>query len=363
MSKELKIGIVTILALAFAIWGFQYMKGKNILGKVQTFKTQYGNIEGLKMAAPVEINGYVVGSVSKIELNPEDVKTMLITFDVQGEWRLPKNTVAILAADNSLVGSKKIILEYENACTGDDCAISGSFLAPGLRGMLEAIIGKDDIRSYMSTIRTEAGPIIDTLIQRMTSEESNNTISKTLLNLEKSMNHLASMTGTMDQIMKKSHNNLTKTLDNMAVVSTSLANTNNDIESLINNLSDISQQLVDANIGETLSKTSTTFDNTNALLEELKVTATKANESLNSVNDLLAKVETGDGTISKLINDPEIYNNLEATSKHLSLLLQDLRLNPKRYVRLSVFGRKGNEYMAPDEDPALELEIKSKKDQ
>ena len=353
MTKEIKIGIITIVAIAVAIWGFQYMKGKNILGKVQSFKTTYQNIEGLKMAAPVEINGYVVGSVSKIELNPEDVKSMIISFDVQGEWKLPQNTVAVLAADNSLVGSKKIILNYDKACT-DNCAISGSYLTPGERGMLEAMLGVDEIKSYMSTLRTEAGPIIDTLIYKLTDADAQNTISQTMVNMEKSMKNLASMTASMDALLKHSYGNLNKTIDNMAVVTTSLANANNDIEGLVTNLATISKQLVDADLGTTLSKTGETFDNTNALLEELKITAEKANGSLNTMTDLLAKVENGDGTVAKLLNDPEIYNNLENTSKHLSLLLQDLRLNPKRYVRLSVFGRKGNEYMTPDEDPAFE---------
>lgn len=353
MSKEIKIGIITILAIAVAIWGFQYMKGKNILGKVQSFKTTYQNIEGLKMAAPVEINGYVVGSVSKIELNPEDVKSMIISFDVQGEWKLPQNTVAVLAADNSLVGSKKIILNYQEACT-DNCAVSGSYLAPGERGMLEAMLGVDEIKSYMSTLRTEAGPIIDTLIYKLTDADAQNSISQTMVNMEKSMKNLASMTANMDALLKHSYGNLNKTIDNMAVVTTSLANANNDIEGLVTNLATISKQLVDADLGTTLSKTGETFDNTNALLEELKITAEKANGSLNTMTDLLAKVENGDGTVAKLLNDPEIYNNLENTSKHLGLLLQDLRLNPKRYVRLSVFGRKGNEYMAPDEDPAFD---------
>lgn len=361
MSKEIKIGVISLLAIVVAIWGFQYMRGKNILGKVQSYTTTYQNIEGLKMAAPVEINGYVVGSVSKIELNPDDVKSMLITFDVQGEWKLPQNTVAVLAADNSLVGSKKIILNYDAACT-NNCAVNGSYLTPGERGMLEAILGVDEIKSYMSTLRTEAGPIIDTLLYKLTDENAQNSVSNSMRNLETSMNNLANMTGTMDNLMKRSYGNLNKTIDNMAVVTTSLANTNGDIEGLVRNLATISQQLVDADLGGTMSKTGETFDNTNALLEELKITADKANTSLNTVSELLAKVENGDGTVAKLLNDPEIYNNLESTSKHLALLLQDLRLNPKRYVRLSVFGRKGNEYMAPEEDPAYEIELNEKED-
>ena len=115
MSKELRLGILSILTIALFLWGYQYLKGKNILGKLQSFKTTYNNVEGLKIAAPVEINGYVVGSVSKIELNPSAAKSMDITFDVQGDWKLTKNTIARLSSDNSLVGSKKIILDFNTS--------------------------------------------------------------------------------------------------------------------------------------------------------------------------------------------------------------------------------------------------------
>ena len=355
MSKELRLGILSILAIALFLWGYQYLKGKNILGKVQTFSTTYNNVEGLKIAAPVEINGYVVGSVSKISLNPAAAKKMDITFDVQGEWKLPKNTIARLSADNSLVGSKKIILDFDEVCNGD-CAQNGDFLEPGYRGMIESIVGTDELKDQLSMLREESSPIIDTLLSKLSNPNADNAISNSLQNLESTLANMADMTNTLNRVMNASYSNLNETIKNMAVVSGSLANTNDDLELMISNLSSLSQQIVDADLGNTLSKTSTTFDNTNDLLENLTATVDKASGSFDHLNNLLADVENGEGTIAKLLQNPEIYNNLENTSKHMALLLQDLRLNPKRYVRLSVFGRKGNEYVPPEEDPAFELE-------
>lgn len=355
MSKELKIGIVSILALAFAIWGFQFMKGKNLLGKVQTFKTTYPNVEGLKMAAPVEINGYVVGAVSDISLDPTNAKGMIVSFDVQGEWNIPKNTKALLAADNSLVGSKKIILTYDTVCSGGDCAQTGDVLTPGSRGMLEAVLGKDELSSYIKSIRQDAGPIADTILAHLSGEGgADNAVSNSLQKLETSMNHLASLTASMDNLMKKSYGNLNTTIENMAVITSTLANTNGEIKALVSNLSTVSDQLANANIGGTMTEANAAVQNTNQLITDLKLTADNANKSLASMNEILQKVDNGDGAISKLLNNPQIYNNLEETSRHLALLLQDVRLNPKRYVRLSVFGRKGNQYTTPAEDPAYD---------
>ena len=354
MSRELKLGFISIVALVIMIWGFQYMKGKNILNPVNTYEAVYANIEGLKKAAPVEINGYSVGTVSEIELDPDNVRQMVITFEVEGNFNLPKSTVAILAADNSLVGTKKIILEFDSLCSADDCAKDGDRFQSGYRGVLDAIIGKDEMGDYMESLRTEIGPVVDTVLARVGNENAENSISRTLVNLETTMANLASMTSSMDVLMRRSQDHLNQTFENMAVVSSSLAETNEDLEKMITNFSGLSQQLVDADLGEALGKTSETFDNTNELLEDLQTTASKANESLTSINDLLSKVDNGDGALSKILNDPAIYENLEETTKHLSLLLQDMRLNPKRYVRLSVFGRKGNPYTPPEEDPAFE---------
>lgn len=361
MSKELKIGIISLVALLTMIWGYQYLKGKNILKKINSFEVVYDNVEGLDVAAPVEINGYGVGSVSSIELNPEDVRSMVVKFEIQGEFKFPKSARAILATDNGLTGTKKIIIDFDELCTDGNCLASGDRMSGSSRGMLQTLFGEDEMKDYFTNLRMEVGPIMDSVMLKIASKDADNAVSNSLQNLEKSLGHLASLTLSMDRLMKTSSNNLNKTIDNMAVVTGTFAKTHAEMENIIKSFSSVATELSKANLGETLSKTGETFDNTNELLRELKITAEKANASFATVNELLAKVESGDGSIAKLLNDPEIYNNLEATTKHMSLLLQDMRLNPKRYVRLSVFGRKGDPYSNPNADPALDTLDQEKK--
>lgn len=358
MSKELKIGFISLSAIAIMIWGFQYMKGKNILKKVSSYEVVYKNVEGLSVAAPVEINGYGVGSVSSIELNPEDVRSMLVKFEVQGNFKFPKETRAILATDNGLTGTKKLIIDFDRLCDGDDCLMTGERMEGSSRGMLQTLLGEDEMSEYFINLRNNAGPVIDTVLNRLGSKESDNLVSSSLRNLEASLGHLASLSKNMDLLLKNSHQNLNKSIDNMAVVTGSFANTNEELENLVKNLSTLSSELAEAGVGETIGKASEALTSTNDLMKELKTTVDKANESFSNMNNLLTKMDSGEGSIAKLLNNPEIYDNLEATSKHLSLLLQDMRLNPKRYVRLSVFGRKGDPYTNPSDDPAFEANLK-----
>jgi len=174
---------------------------------------------------------------------------------------------------------------------------------------------------------------------KLSDPNADNVVSKSLLNLESTLDNMNRLTNTMSRVMAASYDNLNQTMQNMAIVTGSLANTNDDLERMISNMASLSQQIVDADLGSTLGKTSETFDNTNKLLLSLDSTVAQASGSFDKLDGLLTSVESGDGSIAKLLNDPEIYNNLENTSKNLSLLLQDMRLNPKRYVRLSIFGR------------------------
>ncbi len=356
MSKEIKIGVVALITLVALIWGFQFLKGKNLLRTNYAFEVVYPNVEGITVSSPVEVNGLQIGAVSSITINPDEVRTMIVKFDIEGEHYLPQDAKALLSA-GSIVGGKKIVLEFDELCSGNDCLEDGARLEGGTRGIIETIISKEELKEFFSSVITGVGPIMDTVMNTVLDNQADNTVSNSLQSLEASMSSLASLTSNLDRLLKKSYSNLDQTLGNMAVVSESFAKTNDDLETMITNFSKFSTQLAESDLGGTLEKTNETFDNANVLLKDLKTTVGEATATFSKVNGLMTQVGEGDGTIAKLLNDPEIYNNLEATSKHMSLLLQDLRLNPKRYVRLSVFGRKGNQYAAPEEDPAFELQV------
>lgn len=357
MTKELKIGIIALITLAVMIWGFQYLKGKNILKKGYSFEVVYNDVEGLSLASPVQINGLNVGAISSIIVNPDDVQSMIVYFDIEGDFKLPKNTKAINAAPPGVIGNRKIILDFDELCTGPDCLVGGERLEGNVRGIVATLVGADEVDGIISGMRTNLGPIMDTVIQRITSTENENSIGNSLANLDHVTQNLAALTANLNNLLRKSSGNIVSTMENLSEVSGSFAKTKDDLEQMITNLSSFSQQVVDADLGGTMAKASETMESTNDLLSGLQTTVDKANSSFTNVNSLLEKVDTGQGTIGRLLNDPEIYYNLESTSKHLALLLQDLRLNPKRYVRLSVFGRKGNQYTAPDEDPAMDLSV------
>ena len=353
MSKEIKIGIISVITLAILIWGLQYLKGKNLFKKSYSFEMVLDNVEGLDVASVVEINGLPVGSVTSIDINPENVRSMIVTFDVSGEFFLPKNTQAVFAAPPQVIGDKKIILEYDHICKGD-CLQGGERLSTKTRGLLQSVVGDDEIDRVITDMRANLGPMMDTVIQRLTSRDSKHAIGSSINNLDTVMRNMAKLTENLNRFLSSSYGNMNQTLENLTIVSSSFAKTNEDMEKMITNFSTISEQLATADIGGTLASTGETVASTNELLDELKATVKQTNSSFSSVTGLLEKIESGQGTLGKLMNDPEIYNNLEATTEHLALLLQDLRLNPKRYVRLSVFGRKGNQYTNPEEDPAFE---------
>ena len=354
MSRELKIGIITLITLAIMIWGFQYMKGKNILSKGYTFEAVYPDVEGISVASPVQINGLSVGTVSSIKVNPQDVKTMIVTFDIEGDFKLPSSTKALIGSPSGVVGSKRIILSYDDICNGTNCLTGGERLEGGYRGLISTLIGGDEIDDLMSGIKSNLGPVMDSILLSIAGEDADNSIANTMRNLDLLSGNLATATGHLSNLLRESSDDMAETMSNIAVVTGSFAKTHEDLENLITNFSALSEDMASANLGETLSKTSETIEGANDLLASLEATVDKTSTSLTSVNSLLEKIDTGQGTMGRLMNDPEIYHNLKATSEHLALLLQDFRLNPKRYVRLSVFGRKDNPYTPAEEDPALD---------
>ena len=350
MSRELKLGLLSILVLALGLWGYQYIKGKNLLNKLRTYQVVYSNVEGLEVAAPVEINGYNVGSVQKIQLNPEDVGTMLVTFEVEGDYLFNKSTQAALSNSNSLVGSKKINLLFDALCT-TDCLQDGDRMVSAVRGILETILPKNELKSHLGVLREEMGGIMDSVMSATQGEDADNAFANSLKNLEQSMNNLASLTSTMDRFTRATYTNLETTIGNMASITESLEKSSGEIKTIMNNVTKITDQIAVADLGSTINKADETFALTNTLLTDLKGSLGEFNTSFEKIDGILGDIENGKGTLGMIMKDEALYNNL-------NLLMQDFRLHPKRYVRFSVFGRKGNAYEYPEGDPALEAEMK-----
>lgn len=351
MGRELKIGLLGIILTAVMIWGYQFVKGKNIFKSVISVHTVIDNVTGLAVSSPVKVNGFKVGNVNNIVLNPEDVRSMIVYMEIDGNIAYPKNTVAAIVS-GQLVGGKEVTLKFDDLCSGDNCLKDGEYINSRNVGFVESLVGEENLENYSVGIKETVGSVLDTLNKSLMVENSESPINKSFKSLELTMDNLASTTSSINSLFRKSQDELSSTISNLATITETMATSDAQIRSMLNNMEEITKDLNQANIGATVGNANKAIDTATGMLTDVSATLDNANETFTNLNELLVKLDNGDGSISKLLNDEQLYNNLESTTKNLSLLLQDLRLNPKRYVNVSVFGKKSKKYEVPEDDPA-----------
>lgn len=353
MNRELKIGLLGLVLTAVMIWGYQFVKGKNIFKSVISVHTVIDNVTGLAVSSPVKVNGFKIGNVNDIVLNPEDVNSMVVYMEIDGNIKYPKNTVAAIVS-GQLVGGKEVILSFDGLCDGTNCLTSGDKIVSRNVGFVESLVGEENMSNYSDGIKETVGSVMDTLNKSLMDENSESPINQSFRSLETTMNNLASTTSSMNSLFRKSQDELSSTISNLATITETMATSDAQIRSMLANMTEITKDLNEANLGATVGNANKAIDTATGMLTDVSGTLEKANETFTNLNDLLVKMDKGDGSLSQLMNDKQLYENLEATTKNLSLLLQDFRLNPKRYVNVSVFGKKAKKYEVPEDDPALQ---------
>ena len=350
MSREIKLGSFAFIVLLVAIWGYTYLKGENLFKKSFTFKTAFEDVTQLSKSSPVYINGFAVGSVLNIDLNPDNLREIIVEFYVENDYKIPKNAVVNLQSDG-LVAGKALSIVFDNQCTGGDCAQKDHLFEGKTIGMIQSMLGSDsgEVKEYASVIGEELSKQLNLL----GSEDGEGAINKTILELQNTMENMSKLTATTNSILSRSSKNITQTMENMSAITSNLAQNNAQITEMLSNFNTISTQLKNSNVGNTVSSSTAAIESAQKTIEQLQGTLSNADKAMTNLDNLLTKASSGDGTLAKLLNDQKLYTNLEETSKNLSLLLQDLRLNPSRYVKVSVFGGKNKDpYVKPEDDPA-----------
>lgn len=349
MSREAIIGLLSIVTLVGMVWGYKFVKGEVLLSRSYTFTTVFNDVSDLAVSSPVLVNGLKVGAVTDITVNPENTKEMFVEYNVNGEFNLPSSTIAVMKSDG-IVGGKSLSLEYDALCNGGNCAKDGQRLQGESRGLIATMLDGEDLGQYITQI-TDG---VSESLSNMGEGDPNSPINKTINNLQLTMENMAKLTASMDDMVRRSSTNLSKTMSNMESVTANLAQNNAQINGILSNLNSVSADLKNANLGATVSNMGTAVDSANDVMNNLNATAKNAEVSVKQLNEVIAKMNSGDGTLARLLNEKELYENLEMTTKNMSLLLQDLRLNPSRYVKVSVFGGKNDDqYVKPENDPAF----------
>jgi phospholipid/cholesterol/gamma-HCH transport system substrate-binding protein len=308
VSNETKVGALTAIAITVLILGFNYLKGKNITERSNTIFAVFPSVEGVNPSTPVLINGYQVGRVSEMEAKDRSLSGIVVTIRLSRQYNIPDNSVATI--DKSLLGtaSIKIALGNSSKYMNDGDTVKAS-LQPDL----------------MSQVKTTLNPAVDNINKTLVSldaviQKLNSIVDPSVKNnLQATIANLATASESLTKLLNTQTGALAKSLNHVESITGNLEKNNGKIDSTISNLQKTTAGLSEAKFKETI-------DDLRKTLQQLETTIGKANNPNNSLGALL--------------NDRKLYDEIRQTNRSLTTLLDDFKTHPKRYINVSVFGKK-----------------------
>ena len=303
-TKEIKVGFLAVLGIMMSVFSYNYLKGINLFDKNRKFIVKYEKVDGLSVSNPVTMNGFKIGKVQKINFNSKNTRELLVDIIIDNDVIFPKTSLAELY-ETGLIGGKAIAIipDYKNDST---IAIDGDYLKgvikPGLTELVNQILPQ--VQLQIEAVMKNAEIVlqnINTLFDDETKKELKSSI-------EDFSNLTSSLSETSDEISKLIANN-----------SENLTNSLSDFRSASNNIKSITDSLNS---------------------DDIKSITTNLNSLVNNLNSITTSLKNSEGTAGKLINDKSIYDNLENATNQLNRLIEDIKLNPNRYINFSVFGKK-----------------------
>jgi len=310
MSKELKTGIAVVLILCLGYWGFNFLKGQNLLEPAsRVFFIEYDNIQGLNKASTVSINGLQVGKVSEINFNTDSSKRgkLVVKIALDNDFKFSKNSVAKIYSTSIIGGeSLAIIPSYVG-----DIAVSGDYLKGEVESDIFTSVGET-----LNPLKTKVERVIigaDSLLIALNDVldlKSRDSFKKTILGAETTVTSLNETLSSFNTMIDSTKLDIDIALENTKKITA--------------NFVKVSDTLTKVNFGQTVKTLQTTLEN---------------------INGLLSGIEKGKGSLGKLATDDTMYNNLSEASEELAALLKEMKLNPKRFVHFSLFGKKAKPYI------------------
>jgi phospholipid/cholesterol/gamma-HCH transport system substrate-binding protein len=310
ISKEVKVATLVIFGIVVLCFGVNFLKGSRFGAIDPEYHAYYSNVESLYKSSKVNINGVQVGTVTGIEFaDPSQLGKIKVTVQLNGKFPIPKDSRMVLYSP-SMLGSKEVKIEL-----GTDKAVAES-------GM-ELKSSSDN--GMISSIGDQVGPLAtnaDKLLANANTlfdEKQKGNLVVTINNLNMVLANLQTTVGKVNGILDNNDEKIGKSFDNLSSFTGNLEKKNTEISGMINNLNALSLQLKDANLPQTV---------------------VKLNSAIDGLNNTLKAVNSNEGTLGKLINDPTLHNKLAETINSANALVVDMKANPKRYISISVFGGK-----------------------
>nr|WP_315172029.1 MlaD family protein [uncultured Flavobacterium sp.] len=312
LTREIKTAIIVITAILLFIWGYSFLKGRDLFTNYKTYFVEYSNVEGIAPSSAVTLNGLVIGKVASITINNTTGK-LQVELQINTDFPISKTSTAVIY-EPGLIGGKQIAIRpnlNDTSLIEDGATIKGDIELGMAASVGEKLV---PVQQKIEKLLVSADQMING-INTVLDQKGQADLKNSLAELSKTMEQFHKASVSVNGILDTNKSKINGIVTNFNKVS--------------GDFSKISDSLQKADLGKTVKE---------------------LNRTLANVDKLMSNLQSGKGTMGKLLNDEALYANLSKTSKELELLLQDVRLNPTRYVNVSVFGKKNKPYVAPATD-------------
>lgn len=312
ISNEIKVGLLTVGAIVLFIFGYQYLKGRNLLNDDRTFYAVYDNVEGLTSSAPVTVNGLRIGNIDNIDFLDSSGR-LLVKFHVDESFKFSSESTASVYS-TGLIGGKAlaIVPNYESSARA---AVDGDTLKSDIDEGLQSQVMKEFIplKDKIENMVVSADSVL-TAVNKTLNPKTRLAITQSLDEVNKTLVEIRGLSRNANSLLSDNREQLDRTITNL--------------DTTTKNFAAISDTLAQVEIAGTVKELESAISKFNVVLDD---------------------IASGKGSLGKLMTDDKLYENLERTTRQAEMLMQDIKLNPKRYVHFSVFGKRPGEYEKPED--------------
>ena len=305
--KEVKVGVLAVIGILMSVFSYNYLKGFNLFEKNRSFKIIYEKVDGLSVSNPVTLNGFKIGNVKKINFNPDNTKELIVDIIIENDVSFPKTSYAELY-ETGLIGGKAIAIipDYSNDST---VALDGDYLRgsikPGLTELVNQILPQ--VQLQLEIVMKNAEIVLEN-INSLFDAETKAQLKSSVDDFSNLTNQLSETSNAISKLILENSQNISISVENIRLSS--------------ERISDVSKSLSPKTI---------------------KDITTNLDSVLSNLKNISKNLNSSTGTFGKLINDDNVYQNLDSTINELKVLIEDVRNNPNKYINFSVIGRKYKE--------------------
>ena len=307
MNKEIRTGIIAIFTIVVLIYGINYLKGLNILDKNRIFHAKYDNIDGLLKGSVISLNGFNVGIVSNISLQSDN--SLLVSVKINEDFDVPANSI-LKISNQDLMGTKGISVILGNS---DLLAKNNDTLIAEIENSLQ-----DEVNKQILPLKNKAEGLIssvDSLMVIFTSvlnTDARKNLASSFKNLDETFILMSESMKELNKLVVTNEKNISNSIKNFESITGNISNNNESIENILKKLSSISDSVSSKDIGDIIK----------------------------NLNNITNKISAGQGNLGLLNSDDQLYRNIEKTTNDISILVEEIKKDPKKYFNFSVLGNR-----------------------